>query len=52
MRLIQNVEARLAGWPDQAVTVALLAVAGALVALALSGRPVVKVAALAWVVAP
>lgn len=51
--LVRQVEARLEGWPDAALTVGLILVAGGLVALALlSPSRIAKAVVLAWVLAP
>lgn len=50
--LIRRAEASLQGWPDTALTFGLIAAAVALVAIALFAPRLVKLGALAWVIAP
>lgn len=52
MREIRALEAALRGWPDELLTVGLLAVAGVLIVVALTGSPLVKAGTLAWAVFP
>lgn len=48
----RGIEARLRGWPDEALTVALLGVAGALALVALLAPAWLKAVALAWALLP
>lgn len=52
MSLVSGLETRLRGWPDQAITIGLFAVAAVAVMVALFARPIVKPAVLAWMLAP
>ncbi len=50
--LFRRLEAGLAGWPDTLLTVALLAVSAAGIAVALLGPRSAKVLMLAWFIFP
>lgn len=48
----RQLQAQLSEWPGAALTLALLALAAVIVLIALLGHPLLKVAALAWVILP
>ena len=49
---IRALEARLQGWPDEALTVGLVTAGLALIVIALMAPTLAKAAVLAWVVFP
>jgi hypothetical protein len=51
-RYITYGSARLAGWPDTALTLLLLAIAAAVVIVALQRDPMLKALVIAWAVLP
>lgn len=50
--VIKQLDEKMAGLPDQALTILLLIAAVVIVLVALFGRPVLKAAVAAWVIAP
>ena len=52
VRLYKEADSKLKGLPDHLLTVLLVLMAIALVAIALKGSPILKGATLAWVVLP
>ena len=52
MRAFARLEARLGGWPDDALTTALLLVGALLIVVGLTAPATVKAALLAWAVFP
>ena len=52
MTAIHDLERRLQGWPDEALTTALLLVGALLIAVGLTAPATVKAAVLAWAVFP
>ena len=51
-RVFASIDGWLHGWPDMALTIALLALAGLLVLIALRGSPALKAIVVGWVVFP
>lgn len=51
-RIMQAVELALRGWPDQALTISIIAVSALAVVLALVAPPAVKAAVLAYIILP
>ncbi len=51
-RILQAVELALRGWPNEALTVAILAVAALAMLLAFVAPPAVKAAVLAYIILP
>lgn len=51
-RVVKNAENAFHGWPDQTLTIVLILAAVVIVIIALTANPLIKVAALAYIVFP